>query len=122
MEKHMRLAKAIALIGVFAMTGILVYAFTSGNFSEEGSKLLAMPWGIVSLVEVEAVIRAAHGALAYGGLALYTPSLPCKPAAAIGDNFGWESRLYHEHTIRKSCGCYRGQPRAGKGYCRFVRT
>jgi hypothetical protein len=48
----MKLAKIIALIGVFAMTGILVYAFSSGNFSEEGSRLLSMPWGIVSLVDL----------------------------------------------------------------------
>lgn len=50
--KNMKLAKIIALIGVFAMTGILVYAFSSGNFSEEGSRLLSMPWGIVSLVDL----------------------------------------------------------------------
>jgi hypothetical protein len=48
----MRIAKAIAAIGVLAMTGILIYAFTLGNFSEEGQKLLAMPWGIVSLVDL----------------------------------------------------------------------
>jgi hypothetical protein len=48
----MKLAKAIALIGLLAMTGILVYGFTLGNFTEEGRKLLSMPWGIVSLVDL----------------------------------------------------------------------
>ena len=48
----MKLAKAISLFGILAMTGILVYAFTVGNFSAEGNKLLAMPWGIVSLVDL----------------------------------------------------------------------
>ncbi len=48
----MKLAKAISLLGLLAMTGILIYAFTSGNFPAEGSKLLAMPWGIVSLVDL----------------------------------------------------------------------
>ncbi len=48
----MRIAKFISLVGLLAMTGILVYGFTIGNFSEEGSKLLAMPWGIVSLVDL----------------------------------------------------------------------
>jgi hypothetical protein len=48
----MKLAKAISLLGMFAMTGILVYAFTVGNFSAEGNKLLAMPWGVVSLVDL----------------------------------------------------------------------
>jgi hypothetical protein len=48
----MKLAKAISLLGLIAMTGILVYGFTIGNFSAEGSRLLAMPWGIVSLVDL----------------------------------------------------------------------
>jgi hypothetical protein len=48
----MNIAKAIALIGLLAMTGVLVYGFTAGDFSGEGAKLLAMPWGIVSLVDL----------------------------------------------------------------------
>lgn len=48
----MKIAKIIALIGLLAMTGILIYGFTVGNFSEEGAKLLAMPWGIVSMVDL----------------------------------------------------------------------
>jgi len=48
----MRIEKIISLSGLLAMTGILIYGFTIGNFSEEGSRLLAMPWGIVSLVDL----------------------------------------------------------------------
>jgi hypothetical protein len=48
----MRIAKLIALAGLLAMTAILVYGFTVGNFSAEGARLLAMPWGIVSLVDL----------------------------------------------------------------------
>ena len=48
----MKIAKAIALLGLLAMTGILIYGFTVGDFSAEGAKLLAMPWGIVSLVDL----------------------------------------------------------------------
>lgn len=48
----MKIAKAISLLGLLAMTGILVYGFTVGDFSGEGAKLLAMPWGIVSLVDL----------------------------------------------------------------------
>ena len=48
----MRIAKFIALAGLLAMTGILIYGFTVGNFSADGAKLLAMPWGIVSLVDL----------------------------------------------------------------------
>lgn len=49
---NMKIAKIIALAGLLAMTGILIYGFTSGNFSAEGAKLLSMPWGIVSLVDL----------------------------------------------------------------------
>jgi hypothetical protein len=48
----MKIAKIIAVIGILAMTGILVFAFTQGDFGGEGSKLLSMPWGIVSLVDL----------------------------------------------------------------------
>ena len=48
----MKLAKAIALFGFLAMTAVLIYAFTAGNFFVEGAQLLSMPWGIVSLVDL----------------------------------------------------------------------
>ena len=48
----MKIAKLIALAGLLAMTAVLVYGFTLGNFAAEGAKLLAMPWGIVSLVDL----------------------------------------------------------------------
>lgn len=48
----MKTAKFIALLGWLAMTGVLIYGFTVGDFSSEGSKLLSMPWGIVSLVDL----------------------------------------------------------------------
>jgi hypothetical protein len=48
----MNLAKIIAFLGVLAMTAALIYGFTIGDFSGEGSKLLSMPWGIVSLVDL----------------------------------------------------------------------
>ncbi len=48
----MKIAKLIALAGLLAMSAVLVYGFTVGNFSAEGARLLAMPWGIVSLVDL----------------------------------------------------------------------
>ena len=48
----MQLAKAIALLGLLAMTGVLIYGFTAGDIAGEGRQLLAMPWGIVSLVDL----------------------------------------------------------------------
>ena len=48
----MKLAKIISILGVLAMTAVLVNGFTRGDFPGEGSKLFAMPWGIVSLVDL----------------------------------------------------------------------
>lgn len=48
----MKSATAIALIGLLAMTAVLIYGFTVGDFAAEGSRLTAMPWGIVSLVDL----------------------------------------------------------------------
>jgi len=48
----MKLAKFIALLGVLAMTVVLIYGFTVGDFFGEGSRLLSMPWGIVSMVDL----------------------------------------------------------------------
>jgi hypothetical protein len=48
----MKIAKIIALAGLLAMTGVLIYAFTVGDIFAEGAQLLAMPWGIVSLVDL----------------------------------------------------------------------
>ena len=48
----MKIAKVIALLGWLAMTAVLIYGFTVGDFAEEGKQLLSMPWGIVSLVDL----------------------------------------------------------------------
>ncbi len=48
----MKIAKTISFPGMLAMTAVLIYGFTVGDFLGEGSKLLAMPWGIVSLVDL----------------------------------------------------------------------
>lgn len=48
----MKAAKLIAALGLLAMTGVLVYGFVVGDFAGEGRRLLSMPWGIVSLVDL----------------------------------------------------------------------
>ena len=48
----MKIAKIISILGMIAMTAVLIYGFTVGDFFGEGSKLFAMPWGIVSLVDL----------------------------------------------------------------------
>jgi hypothetical protein len=48
----MKAAKIISFLGILAMTAVLVYGFTVGDFFGEGGQLTAMPWGIVSLVDL----------------------------------------------------------------------
>ena len=48
----MKIAKTLAVLGVLAMTAVLIYGFTAGNFSVDGSKIVKNPWGIVSLVDL----------------------------------------------------------------------
>ena len=48
----MKIAKIISVLGILAMTAVLIYGFTIGDFAGEGSQLAAMPWGIVSLVDL----------------------------------------------------------------------
>ena len=48
----MRTAKAIAWIGVFAMSAALYHGFTQGDFFVDGGMILDNPWGIVSLVDL----------------------------------------------------------------------
>jgi len=48
----MRLAKTVSLLGMLAMAAALLHGFTAGDFFGEGSQLTAMPWGIVSLVDL----------------------------------------------------------------------
>lgn len=48
----MKIAKFVSVLGVLAMTLILINGFVRGDFATEGSTLLAMPWGQVSLVDL----------------------------------------------------------------------
>jgi hypothetical protein len=38
-----KIAKLIAFIGLLAMTLVIVYAFASGNFADEGAWLISHP-------------------------------------------------------------------------------
>ena len=48
----MKVAKIITWIGFIAMSAALLNGFINGDFWADGSKLLANPWGIVSLVDL----------------------------------------------------------------------
>ena len=61
----MKVAKVIALLGLLAMTAVLIYGFTVGDFAEEGKQLLSMPWGIVSLVDLYVGFTLFSGWIVY---------------------------------------------------------
>ena len=72
----MKVAKAVALLGVLAMGTALAYGFVVGDFAGEGKVLLGMPWGIVSLVDV------------YTGVALFSCWVVFRERSAIR-SVGW---------------------------------
>jgi hypothetical protein len=61
----MRLAKVVALLCFLAMSGVLVYGFAVGDFAGEGSVLMSMPWGIVSLVDLYVGFTLFSGWIVY---------------------------------------------------------
>lgn len=48
----MKYAKLVAGLGLLAMTAVLVYGFTVGDFAADGGELLRNPWGVVSMVDL----------------------------------------------------------------------
>jgi len=48
----MTAAKWLAILGLLAMTIVLVYGFTAGDFAADGAELLHNPWGVVSMVDL----------------------------------------------------------------------
>ena len=97
----MKLAKAIALLGLLAMTAVLFYAFTSGDFSAEGSRLLTMPWGIVSLVDLYVGFALFSGWIIYREKALLTSLIWVVLMMVLGF---WTGALYTFIALQRSHG------------------
>lgn len=49
---NMKSAKIISTLGILAMTSVLIYGFTVGDFGSDGNELLKNPWGVVSMVDL----------------------------------------------------------------------
>ena len=97
----MKTAKVIALAGLVAMTAILIYAFTSGDFAAEGAKLIAMPWGIVSLVDLYTGFALFSGWIVYREKAL----LPSIIWVVLMMTMGfWAGSLYTFLALQSSGG------------------
>jgi hypothetical protein len=97
----MNIAKGISLIGLLAMTGILVYGFTVGDFSGEGAKLLAMPWGIVSLVDLYVGFTLFSGWIVFREKALLPSILWVVLTMVLGF---WAGALYTFLALQSSNG------------------
>jgi hypothetical protein len=61
----MKIAKFIALAGLLAMSAVLIFGFTKGDFAADGAKILANPWGIVSLVDLYVGFALFSGWIVY---------------------------------------------------------
>ena len=49
---NMKITKTLSALGILAMTAVLIYGFTVGDFGSDGSKLIQNPWGVVSMVDL----------------------------------------------------------------------
>jgi hypothetical protein len=97
----MKIATTIAVLGLLAMTAVLVYGFTAGDFSAEGSQLLAMPWGIVSLVDLYVGFTLFSGWIVFRERAW----LPSMAWVALMMVLGfWAGSLYTLIALRTSGG------------------
>ena len=97
----MKIAKLISLAGLLAMTGILVYGFTVGDFFVEGAKLLSMPWGIVSLVDLYVGFTLFSGWIVYRERALLPSLIWVILMMVLGF---WAGALYTFLALQKSGG------------------
>jgi hypothetical protein len=100
----MTLGKVIALIGLLAMTGILVYGFTVGDFSAEGAQLLAMPWGIVSLVDLYVGFALFSGWIVFREKAILPTAVWVLLMMVLGF---WTGALYTFLALQTSGGDWR---------------
>jgi hypothetical protein len=97
----MNLAKAIALLGWLAMTGVLMYGFTAGDFSGDGAEILANPWGIVSLVDLYVGFALFSGWIVFREKALLPSAVWVILMMVLGF---WTGALYTFLALQSSGG------------------
>lgn len=100
----MRIAKLIALLGLLAMTGVLVYGFVVGDFGGEGRELLSMPWGIVSLVDLYVGFVLFSGWIVYRERSLGRSAVWVVLMMVLGF---WTASLYTLLALQGSGGDWR---------------
>jgi hypothetical protein len=100
----MKIAKAIALLGLLAMTTVLIYGFTAGDFAGEGRQLLSMPWGIVSLVDLYVGFILFSGWIVYREKSLARSAVWVVLMMVLGF---WTASLYTLIALQTSGGDWR---------------
>ena len=58
-------ARVVAVIGFFVMAVALAWGFTVGHFWTEGSVLVSLPWGIITLIDFYTGASLFCGWIAY---------------------------------------------------------
>ena len=97
----MKIAKFIALAGLLAMTAVLIYGFTVGDFVSEGAQLISMPWGIVSLVDLYVGFILFSGWIIYRERKLLPATIWVIVMMVMGF---WAGALYTFLALRSSGG------------------
>ena len=100
----MKTGKLISIIGLLAMTAVLIYGFTIGDFSGEGSTLLKMPWGIVSLVDLYTGFMLFSGWIIYREKSLVAAIVWTVAMLTLGF---WAGSLYALIALFRSEGDWR---------------
>ena len=100
----MKTGKFISLLGLLAMTAVLIYGFTIGDFSGEGSTLLKMPWGIVSLVDLYTGFMLFSGWIIYREKSLVAAIVWMAAMLTLGF---WAGSLYALIALFRSEGDWR---------------
>ena len=100
----MKTGKLISILGLLAMTAVLIYGFTIGDFAGEGSTLLKMPWGIVSLVDLYTGFMLFSGWIIYREKSLLAAIVWTVAMLTLGF---WAGSLYALIALFRSEGDWR---------------
>ena len=100
----MKTGKLISIIGLLAMTAVLIYGFTIGDFAGEGITLLKMPWGIVSLVDLYTGFMLFSGWIIYREKSLVAAIIWTVAMLTLGF---WAGSLYALIALFRSEGDWR---------------
>lgn len=100
----MKTGKLISILGLLAMSVVLIYGFTIGDFTGEGSELIKMPWGIVSLVDLYTGFMLFSGWIIYREKSLISAIVWTVAMLTLGF---WTGSLYSLIALHRSKGDWR---------------